>query len=108
MRPLKVFKDRAVRSILGKDYVPESLFDFSEYFRHFKEINFEYHKEGDITIAVSTDFKYGSIVTSGRNKEELDKNIKDAILTSFEVPSAYLDKINLHQVDDQREGYALA
>lgn len=108
MLSTKVLKDRLVKFLLGQDYVPGSLYDCSEYFRHYSAIKFEYHNEDGLIVAVSTDFKYGSIITSAKNEKELDRNIKDAILTSFEVPSVYLDKVNLYKVGDQMEGYALA
>ena len=63
--------------------------------------------ENDQHIAISTNFRYGSIVTSGKDVEELEKNIKDAILTSFDIPSSYAKEANILKVGQER-GYAFA
>ena len=42
------------------------------------------------------------------DEKELDKNIKDAILTSFEIPSSYAKEAKIHRVGDGRKEYALA
>jgi hypothetical protein len=70
-------------------------------------MHFDYKKEGDITIAISKDFRCGSIITSGKNSEELDRNIKDAILTSFEVPSSFAKEANIINTGKDKQ-YALA
>lgn len=76
--------------------------------RRYRGINFQYHNNEDGTYtAASTDFRYGSIVTSGKTLEELEKNIKDAILTSFEIPSSYSKETKIVKVGEQKE-YALA
>lgn len=107
MNIVKILKDKVARKLSGESYIPESLFTYSEYFRNFHSINFTFHTEGGVLVAVSTDFKYGSIVTSGKSQVELDKNIKDAILTSFEIPSVYADKINLQKAEES-DAYAPA
>lgn len=85
----KKVKDQLIRLLLGRSAVPRGLFELGEYFRLYGPIEFHYEKgEDGNVVAVSNNFRYGSIVTSGRSAEELDKNIKDAILTSFEVPSS--------------------
>ena len=58
---------------------------------------------------MSTNFRFGSIITSGKTREELDENIKDAILTSFDVPSAYAKEAAVKSVGEASKGaYALA
>lgn len=105
----KRFKDQLIKILLGKSAVPRGLFELNQYFRHYGPINFR-REEGDggNIIAVSNNFRHGSIITSGRDLEELDKNIKDAILTSFEIPSSFAAEAGLHKVGDKQEEYALA
>ena len=90
MSIIKKSKDYFIKILLGKQTVPRGLFELNQYFRLHGPISFERKigEDGSL-IAISTNFRYGSIVTSGRNEKELDKNIKDAILTSFSVPSSY-------------------
>jgi hypothetical protein len=108
MNLLKVTKDRIVKAALGKGTVPSGLVELNKYFRHFGPINFEEHKEGGLIISVSTNFKYGSIVAHGKDREELDANVEDAILASFEIPSSYKHEASLVKVGDKQEAYALA
>ena len=97
------------RVFLGERYVPRSLYELSNYFRIYGAINFQHHQgDNGRIVAVSTDYKYGSIITSAKNLEELDQRIKDAILTSFEVPSAYSKEAKIQKVRDRRQAYALA
>jgi len=104
----KKTKDYVIKAILGNKVVPRGLFELNEYFRHYNRINFRYEKKDDLIIALSTDFHYGSIITSGKNEKELDENIKDAILTSFEIPSSYAKEAKIRKVGDGRKEYALA
>ena len=104
---IKIIKDYAVKLACGDKFVPQGLFDASEYFRHYQNIQFEYKKEKDSYVAISNNFKFGSIVTSGKDIEELEKNIKDAILTAFDIPSSYTSEINIHRVGEENK-YALA
>ena len=108
MNLLKVTKDQVARLLLGKAVVPAELLELSTYFRRFKEINFEQHKEDGLIVAVSTDFKYGTIIAHGRNQEELDNDTSDAILTAFGVPSAYQKEADLRRVGERKDAYALA
>lgn len=108
MSILKKTKDRVVKFILGNKVVPRGLFELDQYFRHHNGINFRYEKKDGLIVALSTDFRYGSIITSGRDEKELDKNIKDAILTSFEIPSSYAKEAKIHKVGDGSKEYALA
>ena len=107
---LKVLKDYIVKAAWDNDNLrPKGLFELSEYMRHNSGINFEYHKNEDGSLtAVSTNFRYGSIITQGKDLQELDKNIKDAILTSFEIPSSYAKEARIVKVGDQQKEYALA
>jgi len=89
----KQAKDYLLKAICGKDFVPQGLVEINRYFRIYGPIQFDFKKEGDVTVGISQNFQYGSIITSGKNAVELDKNIKDAILTSFEIPSSYADVI---------------
>ena len=88
--------------------VPRGLLELHQYFKAYKAINFEFKKEGEEIVAVSTDFVYGSIVTAGKNEKELDKNIKDAILTSFEIPSSYAKEAAIVNVGEKEKQYAIA
>ncbi len=106
---VKKVKDRLVKQLLGKASVPRGLFELNQYFRHYPPIKFKYNNTEDGTIvAVSENFRYGSIVTSGKNNKELDENIKDAILTSFDVPSSFAKEANINKVGVHQEQYALA
>lgn len=107
---LKVINDYIIKKVLDRDDLrPRGLFDLSEYMRRFGAIHFDNHENEDGTItAVSRDFRFGSIVTSGKNSEELNKNIKDAILTSFEVPSSYAKEAKIIKVGAEQKEYALA
>jgi len=107
---LKVIKDHIIKAAWGReDLRPRGLFELSEYMRHNRGINFEYHKNEDGSItAVSTNFRFGSIITQGKDLQELDKNIKDAILTSFEIPSSYAKEAKIVKVGVEQKEYALA
>ena len=90
--------------------VPRSLFELQEYFRLYGTIIFE-NKEGDDGIvAISTNFQYGSIITKRKTVSELEKNIKDAILTAFSVSSAYSKEAKIQKTQglDKKQEYALA
>ncbi len=105
----KKIKDYLIKLLLGSKVVPQGLFELSRYCQSFGSIHFKYSKSEDgVIIAVSTDFKLGSIVTSGSDEEELDKNIKDAILTFFEIPSSYSKEAKICRVGEKQEGYAIA
>lgn len=108
MSILKKIKDHLIRIALGSKTVPKGLFELDQYFRIHGPIHFNYEKKDGVIVAISTDFRYGSVVTSGKNEEELDKNIKDAILTSFEVPSSYAYEAKIQKVSEKQKEYALA
>lgn len=103
----KIAKDYLLKKLWGQDSVPQGLYDLSEYFRHYGPIRFNHKVENDgCIVAVSEDFVYGSIVTHGKNDKELEANIKDAILTSFDIPSSYAAEASIAKVGENR--YALA
>jgi hypothetical protein len=102
-------KDRIIKHLSGKDFVPQGLVEINRYFRCYGPIDFKYKHENGLTVAISTNFKYGSIITSGKNPKELDKNIRDAILTSFEIPSSYSKEASLiHLGEKKHKAYAIA
>ncbi len=109
---LKVFTDNVAKFLLdGKGFVPRELINLNEYFRRNGPINFEFKREGGVIVGVSTDFRYGSIVSSGKDAEDLDRNIKDAILAAFDVPSSYAKEASITSVGKQaaeKKSYALA
>lgn len=108
MAIVKVIKDYLVKSLNGADFVPRGLLDMHEYFKANEPIHFNYTNENGVIVAVSQNFRYGSIVTSGKNEEEVDKNIKDAILTSFEIPSSYSKEAKITRVGERKAEYVLA
>ena len=108
MNVLKVTKDKAMKTLLGKSVVPSGLVELNKYFRLYGPINFQNHQEDGVQVSVSTNFKYGSIITYGKDASELDRNIKDAILTSFEIPSVYLKEAGIIRVGESKDSYALA
>ncbi|MBP7060654.1 MAG: hypothetical protein KBA91_01600 [Candidatus Moranbacteria bacterium] len=109
---LKIVTDSIAKALLdGKGSVPRELLELNQYFRRNDPINFEFKKEGGLIIGVSTNFRFGSIVSTGKNPAELDKNIKDAILTAFDVPSSYAKEANVINVGAnvaEKKSYALA
>jgi len=105
----KELKDKLVKIFwYRRDMVPAGLFELSQYFRNNGPINFELKNENDEIIAVSKDFRYGTIITSAKSEGELDESIKDAILTTFEVPSSYKQEAGLHKIGSENRIYAFA
>lgn len=109
MKITKVIKDYIIKLIRGNRVVPIEVLELHDYFRYYNQINFTF-KKGDNgrIIAISKNFRHGSIVTSAKNSKELEKNIRDAILTAFDVPSVYQDKVKLNPVGKFKKEYALA
>lgn len=103
----KQAKDRFIRLMLGRGSVPSGLAELNHYFRFNGPINFRYELQEDGTIiAISDNFRHGSIITHADRKEELEEKIKDAILTAFEVPSSYAKEVDVpklfgHQLKNQ-------
>lgn len=110
MSIMKQAKDQLIKLLLGKNTVPEGLFELQRYFRIYGPISFKEEKGDGRIVAISTNFKYGSIITSGKNQAELEENIKDATLTSFEVPSSYAEEagIKLQKSGVKDKEYAVA
>ncbi len=112
MKVLKVIKDKIYKTFLVPYGVaPQGLVDMYEYFKDYKEgIIFEFKTDNGIITAISTNFKWGTIVTEARTKKELDKNIKDAILTAFEIPSSYAKEAKIERIGSVKKAnqYALA
>jgi len=107
MSLFKVTKDKAIKTLLRKAAMPSGLVELNKYFRLYGPINFQNHLENGIRISVSINFKYGSIIAHGKDARELDRNIKDAILTSFEVPSSYRKEAGIVKVGERKDSYAL-
>lgn len=103
----KQVKDYLFRFLRRKDLVPRGLLELNRYFRLFGPIQFniEIQEDGGI-VAVSKNFRYGSIITRANQKEELDGQIKDAILTAFEIPSSYATEAGIRRTEEQV--YAIA
>lgn len=103
----KEAKDKIIKLMLGKASVPGGLADLHHYFRMYGAINFrtEIQEDGSI-VAISEDFRYGSIVTHARDADALSEKIKDAILTAFEVPSSYSKEAAIHRVGEQEYAFA--
>ena len=103
----KQTRDQFIRLVLGKKAAPQGLVELNHYFRFYGPINFQFEKQQDGSfVAVSRDFKYGSIITSATRREELDERIKDAILTAFEVPSSYAKEASVHRVGEKEYAFA--
>ncbi|MCK5122785.1 MAG: hypothetical protein KAQ87_01385 [Candidatus Pacebacteria bacterium] len=98
----KQIKDRLIKILWNGKSVPNELFELSQYFRNYGPIEFEFKQEDGKVIAISKNFNHGSIVTSGKDTEELEENIKDAILTSFDVPSSYTKEAGIHKLDKEK------
>ena len=107
MSVIKQAKDLAIKVTSGRS-LPAGLIEMHSYFRNNGPIKFNQHRKNGLIIAVSSNFIYGSIITSGKNTNELDKNIKDAILTSFEIPSTYAKEAGLYQTGEREREYAIA
>ncbi|MBP6945422.1 hypothetical protein KBD61_02290 [Patescibacteria group bacterium] len=108
MKPSKILKDWLFKAYLGKKTVPAGLVELHKYFQNYGPINFEKHKEDGAIIAVSQNFRFGSIITQGVNEKELDRNIRDAILTAFEVPSSYAQEAGIKRQRAEAAVYATA
>lgn len=108
MKFSKIARDNLAKIILGQLSVPKGLFDSREYFRANGPIHFKYITTKDGIVAKSTNFRWGAIVTFGKDYQELDKKIKDAILTSFEIPSSFAKEAKIERQGAKEKRYALA
>lgn len=93
----KELRDKLLRLVAGNDFRPRGLVDLQEYFRHNPEITFELTKKDGGFIAHSKNFRYGSIVTVAKSLETLDHSVRDAILTTFEIPSSYEEEAGIRR-----------
>jgi len=99
----KQLKDYIVKICLDGKTVPAGLFELSQYFKNNGSIRFIEKRENGKIIAISENFRYGSIITSAEDAESLDENIKDAILTSFDVPSSYAKEAGIYNTAKDNE-----
>ncbi|MEN9558496.1 MAG: hypothetical protein RL141_865 [Candidatus Parcubacteria bacterium] len=98
MSPAKIVKDWLFKAYLqSHKAVPSGLVDLEKYFRNNEPIKFNHHQEDGMIVAVSENFRYGSIVTFGKDRAELTDKIEDAILTAFGIPSSYAKEAALQQ-----------
>jgi hypothetical protein len=102
----KVIKDNLDKHIFNRNKFISEINGFRRYFALYDSINFNIHQEDGVFVAKSTDYKYGSIITSADSKEEIEKEIKDAILTSFGIPSAYANEAKVVNTGSKSERYA--
>lgn len=91
--------DRIKSSFVSEQMANERLSILITELRH-RGINFQIQKisEGgeEYFLAKSLDYPKGSIITSGKDLEELARNIKDAIFTAFEIPARYCNPEIIH------------
>lgn len=106
MSIIKKLQDNLIKLLFGNIAVPRGLYEMNRYFKNNGSIEFKYAEKDNLIVATSTNFRYGSIITSGKNKKELDQNIKDAILTSFEIPSSYSKEAGIHKVGEKEYAFA--
>lgn len=103
----KQAKDHLAKLMLGSNIAPRGLVELNHYFRFYGPINFRHEKQEDGSIvAISEDFRYGSIITHAERPDELDEKVKDAILTAFEVPSSYAKEAGVHRVGEKEYAFA--
>lgn len=108
MNIIKITKDWLIKQLNhSPEFVPMGLVELQRYFRSNGPIEFKIEQQGDFYIATSQNFQYGSIIASAKNAENLDNKIKDAILTSFKIPSAYKNEAGIARQGEKRE-YAAA
>jgi len=105
MKYHKVLKDRFNKFFLGTNTVPAGLFEWTEYTIQFKGIIFsiEKDKKDGVYRARSTNFRHGTIFAEAMTLKELDLNIRDAILTTFEIPSSYMKEARITNGNDSRK-----
>ncbi len=106
MNIAKVVRDYVVKILLGKAAVPSGLREMERYFRLYGPITFDESQDDGLFVARSANFRYGSIVTSGATRQELDTSIRDALLTAFDIPASYAREAALRKVGDARDRQA--
>ena len=103
----KQAKDQWIRFLRGREFAPQGLVELNRYFRSFDPIRFRYERQEDGTfVAISENFRHGSIITHAQTREQLDEKIKDAILTAFSVPSSYAKQAALNRVGETEYAFA--
>jgi propanediol dehydratase large subunit len=103
----KQTKDLFFRFLRGKKVVPSGLAELHHYFRMYEPIRFKYEKQEDgSVVAISENFRFGSIITRADTPIELDEKISDAILTAFEVPSSYAKDAAVHRLEEKDYAFA--
>lgn len=86
---------------------PRGLVDLNYYFRAYGKIIFRLEEQEDgSVVAMSQNFRYGSIITQAASRSELDEKVKDAILTAFEVPSSYAKEAGVQCVGEKEYAFA--
>lgn len=109
MKYTKIIRDWLFKAYLSMHkMVPSGLVEMHRYFRNYGPIEFTESREGGLIIAVSKNFRHGSIVTFASSKEELEEKIKDAILTSFGIPSSYSKEAAIRREGTEQIAYAAA
>lgn len=105
----KIINDWAFKAYLEfHRAVPSGLVDLQRYFKNYGPIEFVQHFEDGLIIATSKNFRYGSIVTFAATEEDLEEKIKDAILTSFGIPSSYSKEAAIRREGNEQIAYAAA
>lgn len=103
----KQAKDQWIRFLLGRDFAPQGLVELNQYFRMFDPIGFQIEQQDDGSlIAISKNFRYGSIITQAVTHEQLDEKIKDAILTAFSIPSSYAKEAAVNRIGETEYAFA--
>lgn len=103
----KQLQDHLFRFVFGKSALPPGLVELNQYFRFYEPIRFRSEKQEDGSIvAISENFRYGSIITHAQRPEELDRKVEDAILTAFEVPSSYAKEASVHRIGSEEYAFA--
>jgi len=106
MNRIKVLRDHVTKAV-APDYAPVK--ELHEYLRGHKGISFHHEILDDGSyVSRSTNFAYGRILAVGKDRKELDANIKDAILTAFDIPSAYAKEAGISAVGEAHEEYSFA
>ncbi len=107
MSMYKQVKDRLIRLVLGTASVPSGLAELHHYFRSYGPIRFQLEPQQDgSVVALSKNFRYGSIITRADDVQALEGQVEDAILTAFSVPSFYAKEADIHRVGEGE--YAVA
>jgi hypothetical protein len=103
----KETKDQLMKVMFGTNSVPSGLSDLNHYFRMYGPIHFRHEKQEDGSlVAISDNFRYGTIITTANTLSELDEKVKDAILTAFSVPSSYAKEAGVHRADEKEYAFA--